>query len=105
MGELTVLSWIISLTKMGIFAALFAFSIVLVRVSQLKEIKFFIWSTLCFMLSSIFELMNSVSYLDQSFDIIDKDNAILLAKLFLMLAGVFLFLFLYKVNKNTKQYL
>ncbi|MBS3068123.1 hypothetical protein J4450_05445 [Candidatus Micrarchaeota archaeon] len=105
MSELTVLSWIISLTKMGMFAALFAFSIVLARVSQLKEIKFFIFATLCFMLSSIFELMNSISYLDQSFEVVDKDSAMLLAKLFLMIAGIFLFLFLYKVNKNTKQYL
>jgi len=45
------------------------------------------------MLSSIFELMNSISYLDQSFEVVDKDSAMLLAKLFLMIAGIFLFLF------------
>lgn len=106
MSEISViLSWIISLTKMGIFGALFAFSIVLVRVSKLREIKYFVLATLCFMVSSLFELINAIGYLDSAFEVIERGSSIVLSKLFLIMAAAFLFIFLYTVNKSIKQYL
>ncbi len=106
MSEISIVfSWITSLTKIGVFGALFAFSIVLVRVSKLKELKFFALASLSFMLSSLFELMNTISYLDDNFGIIEKNNAMVLAKIFLLVSAAFLFLFLQQVNKNIKNYL
>lgn len=105
MSELNIiLAWMISLVKIGIFGALFAFSIVLIRVSKLRELKFFAIATLSFMFSSIFELINSIAYLDSAFQLIEKNNGIILSKLFLLIGAFLLFLFLYEINKNIKNY-
>ncbi len=99
-----IFSLIIALIKMGVFSALFAVSIVLVRVSKLKELLFFSLAALSFMLSSLFELVNTMPFLDSAFVILNQTTARLVAKLFLSIAAIFLFLFFYYVYKNLKNY-
>ena len=106
MSEVTAtFSWIIAMLKLGIFSILFAFSIVLVRVSKLKELAFFSLTALCFMLSSLFELFIAISYLDHTITFMNPAFASFASQVLLFFGAIFFFLFLFYVNRNMKNYL
>lgn len=105
MAELGImLAWIISMVSIAVFATLFAFSTVLLRVSKIAEVKFFVLAAFSLLLSSLFELVSAAGYLSSIFEIVEKDFAVLLSKGFLFLAGFFFILFFYHVRKNIKKY-
>ena len=106
MSEITAtFSWIIAMLKLGVFSALFAFSIVLVRVSKLKELIFFSLAAFCFMLSSLFELGNALSYLDRTIALFNPATAFLVSHVLLFFGALFFFLFLWYVYRNMNNYL
>ena len=97
-------SWLLSMLKIATFITLFAFSVLLLRVSKLKEVKFFALAAFSLFLSSLFSLIGTAGYLGAEFEIIEKNFSIELSKLFLFFAAIFFITFFYVVHRSIKKY-
>ncbi|HLD59687.1 MAG TPA: hypothetical protein VI912_01730 [Candidatus Bilamarchaeaceae archaeon] len=99
-GSDLTLIWILSLVKFAIFSSVLAYTVLLNKVSNIKEVRHFSLSMFFFAFSSVFEIL----------EVMQTDNTLIAdisqfgIQLSLFVAGTFLVKFFYAIDKNAKKF-